>query len=200
MTQKKNIIGIAFVALAIAGGLDVVLNLSAGNSEAVIKNDSSKIRVERGRYLVNFGGCNDCHTPKKMTERGPVDDESHRLSGHPAEAKLPPPPVLANTPWFASTAGLTAWSGPWGVTYATNLTPDENTGIGIWTEEMFVKAMRTGKHMGDGRPILPPMPWEGIAKLTDDDLKSVFAYLRSLPPISNRVPDPIAPAGRTLEQ
>src|SRR4051812_42691724 len=99
MTQKKNYIGIAFAALAVAGGLDVVLNLSAGNSAPPQTTVKDAARVERGRYLVNFGGCNDCHTPKKMTERGPVDDESRRLSGHPAEAKLPPPPSAQNTPW-----------------------------------------------------------------------------------------------------
>jgi hypothetical protein len=86
---------------------------------------------------------------------------------------------------------LTAWSGPWGISYPINLTPDEITGLGIWTEDMFVQAIRTGKHMGQSRPILPPMPWMDYAHLTDDDLKAVYAFLRTLPPISNRVPDPV---------
>jgi hypothetical protein len=86
---------------------------------------------------------------------------------------------------------LTAWSGPWGISYGINLTPDENTGIGIWTEEMFVRMIRTGRHMGQSRPVLPPMPIETYSHLTDEDLKAVFAYLRSLPPIENRVPDPV---------
>mgnify|MGYP001225538298 CR=1 FL=1 len=81
--------------------------------------------------------------------------------------------------------------GPWGVSHAINPTPDENTGIGIWTEDMFLKTMRTGKHMGQSRPILPPMPWMNDAKLNDDDLKAVFTYLKSLPPIKNQVPDPV---------
>jgi hypothetical protein len=97
-------------------------------------------------------------------------------------------------PWIAATTGMmTAWSGPWGISYAANLTPDPETGLGKWTEQNFLEAMRTGRHMGRGRPLLPPMPWDDIAKLTDSDLKAVFAYLRSLPPIKNRVPDPAPP-------
>ena len=152
-------------------------------------------RVERGRYLVSIGGCNDCHTPLQMGPKGPVPDMNRFLSGHPAETKLPPPPDLKDSPWFAATAGMTAWTGPWGISYAANLTPDTNTGLGIWTEEMFIQAMRTGKHMGAGRDILPPMPWQNVATLTDEDLKAVFAYLRSLPPVYNPVPAPQTPHG-----
>lgn len=177
-----------------AAALDTALRLSAGNKNEPGLNES---RIERGRYLVQFGGCNDCHTPKKMTDRGPVDDESRLLSGHPEAPVLPPPPSSGDTPWLATTG--TAWSGPWGLSYSANLTPDQNTGIGIWSEEMFVKAMRSGKHMGAGRPILPPMPWENVGKLKDEDLKSVFAFLRSIPAVSNRVPSPVAPDGRSFE-
>jgi hypothetical protein len=115
------------------------------------------------------------------------------LSGHPQDAKLPPPPDLTRTPWFAATAGMTAWTGPWGISYAANLTPDRNTGLGIWSEEMFFRAMRTGKHMGYGRDILPPMPWQSVSKLNDDDIRAIFAYLRTIPAITNRVPDPLPP-------
>ena len=150
-------------------------------------------RVERGKYLVEYGGCTDCHTPMKMTERGPAPDLARYLAGHPQNAKLPPPPDLTKSPWFAATAGMTAWTGPWGVSYASNLTPDPQTGMGIWSEEMFLKAMKTGKHMGYGRDILPPMPWQSVSKLTDEDLKAVFAYLRSIPAVRNLVPDPRSP-------
>lgn len=149
-------------------------------------------KVGRGRYLVQAMGCHDCHTPKKMGARGPEPDLSRALSGHPADAALPPPPKLPGGPWIATTSwDLTAWSGPWGISYPVNLTPDENTGLGIWTEEMFVKAMRTGRHMGASRPILPPMPWQSLASLEDGDLRAVYAYLRSLPPIHNRVPEAV---------
>lgn len=177
-------------ALAV-GGLSILLFLAAA------RHDTTP-RVERGRYLVNLGGCADCHTPRRMGPNGPEPDLTRWLSGHSEEAQLPPPPALPPGPWFAITAGLTAWSGPWGVTYAANLTPDEHTGLGIWSEDMFVQAMRTGKHMGSGRDILPPMPWQGLAGLSDDDLKAIYAYLRSLPAISNHVPDPLGPDARPL--
>jgi hypothetical protein len=83
--------------------------------------------------------------------------------------------------------------GPWGVSFSRNLTPDQSTGIGSWTEEMFIKTIRDGKHQGEGRALLPPMPWQMYAQMTDDDLKAIFAFLRSLPAIANAVPDPIPP-------
>jgi len=152
--------------------------------------DNNAARIARGKYLTGFGGCNDCHTPLKMTDKGPVPDFSKMLSGHPHDTQLPAPDLKPG-PWFAATAGMTAWAGPWGITYAANLTPDRNTGLGIWTEDMFIKAMRTGRHMGIGREILPPMPWQSVAQLNDEDLKAVYAYLRSVPAIGNRVPDPM---------
>ncbi len=98
--------------------------------------------------------------------------------------------------WGALTTNdMTAWAGPWGVSFASNLTPHPVSGIGNWTESMFVQSMRTGKYMGTSRDILPPMPWQSIGKLTDDDLKAIFAYLMSLPPIDNAVPAPLPPSG-----
>jgi len=151
--------------------------------------------VERGRYLVTIAGCSDCHTPLKPGPRGPEPDLSRFLSGQPEAVKLPPPPRLGDTPWSAVTAGMTAWAGPWGISYAANLTPDPDTGLGIWTEAMFINAMRTGKHYGVARDILPPMPWQGIAQMSDNDLKAIYAYLRTIPPVKNRVPDPVPPGG-----
>jgi cytochrome c553 len=150
-------------------------------------------RVERGRYLVNAMGCDDCHTPFKMGPNGPEPDMSRRLSGHPEDMKVTTPPKLSE-PWMvAATATSTAWAGPWGISYSANLTSDPNTGIGqeAWTEENFVKAIREGKHMGTSRPILPPMPWPVFRNLNDEDLKSIYAFLRTVPPINNHVPDPI---------
>ena len=98
------------------------------------------IKSQRGEYLVRFGDCNACHTPLKMGPKGPEPEWSRMLSGHPEDTKLPPPPKLDSSPWFAATAGMTAWAGPWGISYAVNLTPDTNTGLGIWTEDMFLKA------------------------------------------------------------
>jgi mono/diheme cytochrome c family protein len=152
--------------------------------------------VERGRYLVTVGGCNDCHTPKNLTPNGPEPDMSRELSGHPATDKLAAVPagIIAPDKYLTVVNNhLTAWVGPWGVSFAMNLTPDKATGIGSWTEEMFVNALRTGKHQGAGRPILPPMPWNWYRNMTDEDLKAVFAYLLSLKPINNPVPEPLPP-------
>ena len=115
------------------------------------------------------------------------------LSGHPEEAKVPPPPAIQG-PWIVSTfATNTAFSGPWGVSFTANLTPDKETGLGTWTEENFVQTIRTGRHLGRGRPILPPMPAPVYANLTDEDLGAVFSYLQSLPPRRNQVPTPLPP-------
>jgi Cytochrome c len=150
-----------------------------------------KALIERGLYLVTVGGCNDCHSPKKMTPNGPVPDESRLLSGHPADEQLPavPPNLLGPDKWGAITNNnLTAWVGPWGTSYAVNLSPDRDTGTGAWNDELFIRIMRTGKFMGSGRDILPPMPWYDIAKMTDADLKAMLAYLKSLKPVRNQVP------------
>ncbi len=152
--------------------------------------------VTRGEYLVNFGGCHDCHSPKMMTEHGPEPDPGKLLSGHQSSSKLPeiPDGVIGPDKWGALTNNdLTAWFGPWGVSFTANLTPDKETGLGSWTAEVFIKAMRTGKHMGVGRDILPPMPWFSLNALSDDDLKAIFAYLQSIKPIHNQVPPPIPP-------
>jgi hypothetical protein len=178
-----------------------VLVISAGlllytGSRAEQSGSVSKDQVARGRYLVDAGGCDDCHTPKVMSPKGPAPDMSRRLSGAPAGTRVPAVPagLLSTTGWGALTTGdLTIWAGPWGVSFAANLTPDKTTGMGTWTEAAFVKSMRTGKHKGALRDILPPMPWQSVGKLNDDDLKAMFAYMQSLKPVANKVPDPVLP-------
>jgi hypothetical protein len=155
-------------------------------------------RLERGAYLVRIMGCNDCHTPWTMGPRGPEPDMSRALTGHPASITVPPVPALPE-PWMWTAAATnTAFSGPWGVSFTANLTPDEETGLGKWTEEMFIATMRTGKHQGKGRPVLPPMPVQMLAALEDDDIRALFAYLQSLEPVHNRVPAPIDPPEEAL--
>jgi mono/diheme cytochrome c family protein len=155
---------------------------------------ADKARIERGAHLVRTMGCNDCHTPWKMGANGPEPDMTRALTGHPADLAMPPAPQLPPGPWVATVSATnTAWAGPWGVSFTMNLTPDPETGLGKWTEEMFIATMRTGRHEGKGRPLLPPMPFWMIAALDDADIKALFAYLQSLPPVSNRVPQPIDP-------
>ena len=147
--------------------------------------------VARGEYLVRTGLCHDCHTPHKLGPKGPEPDMTRALSGHPSDVVITEPPVLKG-PWMAVGSNtMTAWGGPWGVSFTANLTPDKETGLGNWTEEMFFRALRTGRHEGHGRPILPPMPYQYIGSLSDEDLRSVFAYLQSIPAVRNRVPKPV---------
>ena len=151
--------------------------------------------IARGEYLDTIGGCNDCHTPFKMGPKGPEPDMTRMLSGHPEQFVIAAPAKMSSVEWMMASAPTnTAHSGPWGVSFTANLTPDQNTGLGIWTEQMFMKALRTGRHMGASREILPPMPWFNYGKMTDADLKAVYAYLRSIPAIHNRVPDPLPPS------
>jgi mono/diheme cytochrome c family protein len=155
----------------------------------------------RGKYLTMIAGCNDCHTPKKMGPKGPEFDMSRELSGHPGTDPIPeyPTACLSPTGWIGATnMHLSAWAGPWGISFAANLTPDQTTGTGAWTEDSFIEAMRTGKHMGMGREILPPMPWQTIGTMTDEDLKSIFTYIQSIKPVMNQVPEPIPPPGAPM--
>jgi len=147
--------------------------------------------TKRGRYLVQIGGCNECHTPWVFNEalNMPVPDMSRHLSGHPADAPDP-----GGTPGRGDIGLIgptfTSFKMPFGIVYAPNLTPDKDTGLGSWREVEFIRAMRTGKHFGgNGRAIFPPMPWMNLASMTDEDLRAVFAYLRSIPAIRNPVPD-----------
>jgi hypothetical protein len=152
--------------------------------------------LAHGEYLTRIMGCNDCHTPFIMGPHGPEPDMSRMLSGHPESEVLPPAPALGNGPWVWVGAGSnTAYAGPWGVSYSSNLTPDPETGLGGWTEEIFIQALRSGRHEGQGRPILPPMPWPAYRHATDEDLAAIFAYLQTVPAIHNRVPQPLDPAG-----
>ncbi len=123
-------------------------------------------KVARGEYLTWISACNDCHTPGTFYNAA---DMSRKLAG--------------------SELG---WVGPWGTSYARNLTPDMETGIGSWSEDDIVKALRTGQR-ADGSMLLPPMPWPMYGHMTDEDAYAVAAYLKSLPPVSHKVPDPKPP-------
>ncbi|MBI5255988.1 MAG: c-type cytochrome [Burkholderiales bacterium] len=156
----------------------------------------SPAQVARGQYLVTTSGCHDCHTPMKMGPQGPEPDMSRMLSGHPETLVMPPAPALPAGPWLVtSSATNTAWAGPWGVSFTANLTPDADTGLGQWSFANFRDTMRTGRHMGRGREVLPPMPIPAYKHFNDRDLAAIHAYLRSIPPVKNRVPDPLPPAG-----
>lgn len=164
--------------------------LSAGLLTAAMP----QTQIQHGAYLVRVMGCADCHMPLKMGPRGPEPDLARGFSGHPESFSAVTAPDLGKGPWvWAGTGTMTAFAGPWGITYAANLTPDPETGLGRWTEAQFLQIARTGRHLGKGRPILPPMPIQNLAAATDEDLKAMFAFLRSQPAVRNRVPEASEP-------
>ncbi|TCJ17735.1 diheme cytochrome c-553 [Flaviaesturariibacter flavus] len=201
--MKKTIVALGAVLLVCVSAM-VACNGATSSSE---KNEGmnnatgTKMvdeagRIARGRYLVTIMGCNDCHSPKKMTPQGPVPDSTRLLSGHPAGMPIGAIDAKASKDWLLFHPNLTAFAGPWGVSYAANLTSSE-TGIGNWTEEQFFRALREGKYKGlaNSRSLLPPMPWQNFRNATDDDLSAIFAYLKSTPPVDNVVPAWAPPAG-----
>ena len=189
-STRQLVLGCSAVALAAA----LIPAAVSATEPQNVSRDVYKPNIEHGAYLVRTMGCNDCHTPWKMGPKGPEMDMTRALTGHPQDMTMPPAPPLPPGPWIGvMSATNTAWAGPWGVSFTANLTPDKETGLGDWTEEMFIKTMRTGLHQGKGRPVLPPMPFWMIGNLADPDIKDLFAYLQSLPPVHNRVPAPIDP-------
>ncbi len=166
----------------------------ADSAQAAAGAMTKEEMVKKGEHLVMTMGCGDCHTPKKMGPQGPMPDMERALSGHPADEVLPAhdPALVAPGKWIMANQSFTAYVGPWGTSYAANLTPDP-TGLGGWTEEQFIKAMREGKYKGmdNTRPLLPPMPWQIFAHVPDEDIKAMFAYLQSIRPVQNSVPAPV---------
>jgi mono/diheme cytochrome c family protein len=185
--MKKNVlISIAFLL--------IISQINCSGTEEN-KQMTQQELITHGKYLVTTGGCDDCHTPKIYTANGPVPDTTRRFSGFQNGEILPALDVKYVTPgnWVATESNFSAWVGPWGISYAANLTPDNATGIGAVTEEMFIKSLREGKLKGVGRPLLPPMPWPTIGQMTDQDLKAIYAYLMSIKAINNEVPQPTPP-------
>jgi mono/diheme cytochrome c family protein len=112
-------------------------------------------QVARGKYLVTLGGCTDCHTPGYFMGK---PDENRFLAGSEVGFEIP---------------GL-------GVFHGRNLTPDKETGLGNWSADDIVTAIRTGTRP-DGRQLAEIMPWRN------------FANLKSLPPVRNKVLGPFGP-------
>src|SRR5215510_1018921 len=170
----------------------VIVTVATWSFGAGATPSASASRVERGKYLVTIAACHDCHTPKIDAQMTP--DPKRLLSGRPMTTF---PPIQGANEIRAS-LDLTAWAGPWGNSYAANLTPDKETGIGArYTEASFIKTIRTGQKP-EGEQLAPPMPWPVYKNMTDEDLKSVYAYLTTLSPVKNIVrAAPTAPVKST---
>lgn len=203
MTLNNKTLQLTIIVMSVVATI-AACSEAGSNQTATKKEDITAFRqkekdelIARGKYLVTIALCNDCHSPKIMTPMGPVVDSARLLSGYQAENGIPTlkEAVAKDQQWAKMSHDATAFVGPWGISFGANLTPDETTGIGNWTEDVFIKTLRTGKHLGQegGRPVLPPMPWPFFAQMTDEDLSAVYNYLKSIPAISNRVPAPIPP-------
>lgn len=185
----KKITLITSVVIAVAAMVIVACNQSRakGPDEEPLTGEAL---IKRGEYLVSSVGCDDCHSPKIMTPTGFEIDFENRFSGHPAQEPLGKVDTsVMSQGWILFGKGLTAAAGPWGLSYAANISSD-TTGIGLWTEEQFFTAIRKGisKGLEGNRPLLPPMPWFVYKNFSDQDLKAIFAYLKSTKPIKNVVP------------
>ncbi|MBN8861475.1 MAG: c-type cytochrome [Sphingobacteriales bacterium] len=192
--MRTLIIFLSFVTVSVTGFVACGGNIRQADAApaAALTHDSL---VSRGSYLVSTIGCDDCHSPKRMGAHGPEVIPELRLSGFIKGGMLPPVDTGAiKKGWALFSPDLTAAVGPWGISYAANITSDA-TGIGSWTEAQFIKSIREGKLKGldNTRPMLPPMPWFNFAKLTDTDLKAIYTFLQSTNPVENAVPAPVPP-------
>ena len=140
--------------------------LALGTLTEVQAQDANEQQLARGKYLVAVIGCGDCHTAGYFFGK---PDLPHALGGSDVGFEIP----------------------QLGVFVAPNLTSDAETGLGDWTKEEIVAALQTGKRP-DGRELAPIMPWQDLANLTREDAMAIATYLKSLPPIKNKVPGPFA--------
>ena len=189
MKTKKSVVFGLLIPMMISG----CTNHYSETSENIPVELSPNELVAKGKYLVTISGCNDCHSPKIMTPHGPEPDPSRLLSGHIQTEALPKMGKDAGKDgWVRFNMSLTAAAGPWGVSFAANLTPHD-TGIGNWSFKQFKTAIQKGKYKGleNSRMLLPPMPWQVYKNMKEEDMKAIFNYLKSLPPVDNLVPQPI---------
>lgn len=172
-SPRPRAVASVLAAVAVALGLASC----ARNAQQTTTTDSTTTtaamtpaqKIERGRYLATVVGCNDCHTPGSLYG---APDMSRQLAG--------------------SELG---WTGPWGTSYPANITPDSATGIGRYTEEQIVTAIRNGVKPS-GAPVLPPMPWPDLSHLSDQDAYAIAAYVKSVPAVVHAVPANLPPGRR----
>ncbi|MEY3422784.1 MAG: hypothetical protein RIR48_3113 [Bacteroidota bacterium] len=191
MIQKILVFFIFFAALvSITNCAQKEQKVSATTVE--VSKDSL---IKKGEYLVTILGCNDCHSPKRMGANGPEIIPELMLSGYPSDRPFGKvsKDALADG-WALFNGDLTAGVGPWGASFAGNLTSDP-TGIGEWSLDQFKIALTQGKYKGmaDGRPLLPPMPWFNYINMKHEDVEAIYTYLMSTKPVKNIVPAPITP-------
>ncbi len=156
----------------------------------------SQERMEIGQAIVEGWNCSFCHSPQiKGPDGKAMPDPKRYMSGHPADEPIPTVPdmVLTSPEWmeFLDNLDSTVWATDNLVVFSANLTPDDETGIGTWTEAEFVETIRQGRHRGIERRLKYPMPWRELGELSDEELLSVYEYLMTLEPVKNKVPPSI---------
>ena len=167
-------------------------DMKEGTRQSADTNDTTAL-IKRGEHLVMIAGCHDCHSPKRMGAQGPEIIPETMLSGYPADRPLAKfDTALAKSGIAQMNEDMTAAAGPWGISFASNLTSDE-TGAGSWPIENFRIALRHGKAKGieSARMLLPPMPWFNYKNMTDEETEAIHAYLKSVTPVKNIAPEPV---------
>lgn len=140
--------------------IDIKAHPFPGADKPIPESERAGDPVREGFYLATIAHCMECHTTRN--ERGEPD------------------------PVGGLGAGGFELRGPWGVTIAANITPDEETGIGAWTDEEIKTAISKGTGK-DGKPLAPPMAFYAYANMTPEDLDAIVAYLRTIPPVSHAI-------------
>src|SRR6266853_5119905 len=172
---RASMLGVGMM-LGVAG----LMAQSATKPAAPASTDAAKIA--RGKYLMTIGACNDCHSPKLDPQQHP--DPKRPFSGRPQTTQAP----SQTTTEIHASLDLTAWAGPWGVSYGANLSPDPETGLKKrYTEASFIKTLRTGKKP-EGEDLQPPMPWELYKVFSDDDIKAIRNNVKSAAPAKPAAP------------
>lgn len=184
--------------------ISLILFTGCGNNQNQATTTQNQVKkdtltqeqlIQRGDYLITIMGCNDCHSPKEMGPQGPAIIDSLALSGYPSQRKIQTVThPLIKQGWSIFNPDLTSATGPWGTSFSANLTSDQ-TGIGNWNEDNFKRALKEGKYKGleGSRTLLPPMPWTNFRNLADEEIKAMFAFLKSTKPVANVVPQPVIP-------
>ena len=192
--RRSNLIKVSGTLL-VTVALMFACNENGGKQEMSGEpSTTDKEAIERGAYLVKIGGCGDCHSSKTFGPNGMTETPEVLLAGYQPSDDFPIPSKEVISKGMVFNHQNTAFAGPWGISYAANLTSDA-TGIGNWTYEQFEMSMRRGKYKGmeEGGPLLPPMPWPNYTKMSDADIKAIYVYLKNTMPVKNIVPAPQSP-------
>ena len=176
--KKRTLLSVAFI-------FSLLLIMIFATSVAASPNEQDD-QLQHGKYIASIAGCMDCHTPLKAEYQDPTQYSLEQLQtiSFNAVAALDESKLLAG--------GRPFDLGPAGVLFTRNLTPDNETGLGAWTDDQIKVAIKTGIS-DEGRILFPVMPYHVYSGMADADLDAVIAYLRSVNAVSNQIPESTIP-------